>query len=425
MTIKLFRNARIYTPISSSSSCAGRKADYSISLWKSGAVLVKNGLIARIGDEANVLAGLSHKQVDQEISCEDRCLVPGFVDPHTHMCFSALREAEFSERLAGTPYLEILKAGGGILSSVRSVRGSTDDFLFQSTRKNVITALLNGTTTMEIKSGYGLDTKTEIRMLKVMERIARETPLDIVTTFMGAHAVPSEYMGDTNGYVDLLVNEMIPAVSNDCSPSFCDVFCEEGVFSVPQSRRILLTAKEYKMAPKIHADEVNDVGGAALAAQIGAVSAEHLLAAKDENLVAMAKAGVLAVLLPATAYSLRKPYANARRMIELGLTVALSTDCNPGSSYTQSMPFVFGLSVMNMMMTVEEALVACTLNAARAIRMDSLVGSLEIGKYADFVILDGDSPAIMAYQNGVSPVDSVFKRGECMTKVFQDRICSR
>lgn len=425
MTIKLFRNARIYTPISSSFSCTGKNSDYRVSLWEHGAILVKNGLVARVGDENVVLAGLPHKQVDHEISCEGRCLVPGFVDPHTHMCFSALREAEFSQRLAGTPYLEILKAGGGILSSVRSVRGTTDDLLFQTTRNNVMTALLNGTTTMEIKSGYGLDTKTEIRMLKVIERIARETPLDIVSTFMGAHAIPSEYLNDTSGYVDLLVNEMIPVVSNECSPSFCDVFCEEGVFSVFQSRRILLAAKEYKMAPKIHADEVNDIGGAALAAQIKAVSAEHLLAAKDENLAAMANAGVLAVLLPATAYSLRKPYANARRMIELGLTVALSTDCNPGSSFTQSMPFVFGLSVMNMMMTVEEALVACTLNAARAIRMNSLVGSLEIGKYADFVTLDGDSPAILAYQNGVSPINSVFKRGERMTEGFQDRGCSQ
>ncbi|MDO9507739.1 MAG: imidazolonepropionase [Thermovirgaceae bacterium] len=421
MTTKLFRNARINTPVSNSSRTAEKKGSYSISFWECGAVLVKNGLIERIGDETEVLKGLSHKQVDQEITCEGRCLVPGFVDPHTHMCFSSPREAEFSKRLAGTPYLEMLKAGGGILSSVRSVRESTDEVLLGATRKNVMTALLHGTTTVEIKSGYGLDTKSEIRMLKVIEQIGRETPLDIVSTFMGAHAVPMEYKGDSDGYVDLIVNEMIPAVSRECGSAFCDVFCEEGVFSVPQSRRILLAAKEHGMASKIHADEVNDTGGAALAAEIGAVSAEHLLATNDTNLAAMAKAGVIAVLLPATAYSLRKPPANARRMMELGLTVALSTDCNPGSSFTQSMPFVFSLAVMNMMMTVNEALAACTLNAARAIRMDSIVGSLEKRKYADFLILDGETPAILAYQTGVPPIYSIFKRGECMADCFQER----
>lgn len=420
MTTKLFRNARLHTPVSTPGGRQTGDRPCEVLSIQGGSLLVRNGLIDRAGEEREVLEGLTSGQVDQEIDCEGRCMVPGFVDPHTHMCFASLREAEFSMRLKGTPYLDILKAGGGILSSVRSLRESTDEDITARTLKNVITAMMHGTTTLEIKSGYGLNTETEIRMLKIISKIGRETPMDIVPTFMGAHAVPEEFSGDPEGYTDLLTEEMIPAISRECAPAFCDVFCEDGVFSVPQSRKILMAAKEHGMSPKIHADEVNDVGGAALASEVGAVSAEHLLAAGDENLSAMARSGVIAVLLPATAYSLGKPFARARRMIELGLTVALATDCNPGSSFTQSMPFVFGLAVMNMKMTVNEALAGCTLNAARAIKMESVAGSLEKGKNADFLLLDGDTPAILAYQSGVAPIHSIYKRGEQMDGQFRE-----
>ncbi len=418
MTTKLFRNARINTPISASSDLFNANGSDRILSIEGGSLLVRNGLIDRVGEGKVILEGISSNQIDQEVDCEGRCLIPGFVDPHTHMCFSSLREAEFALRLNGTSYLDILKAGGGILSSVRSVRGSSDEDISERTLKNVMNAMMHGTTTLEIKSGYGLDTKTEIRLLKIISMIGQESPLDIVSTFLGAHAVPPEFAGDAEGYTDLIINEMIPEVSKECAPAFCDVFCENGVFSVAQSRRILRAANDHGMAPKIHADEVNDVGGAALAADIGAVSAEHLLAAGDHNLAAMAKAGVIAVLLPATAYSLGKPFARARRMIELGLNVALATDCNPGSSFTQSMPFVFSLAVMNMKMTINEALAGCTLNAARSIKMDSSVGSLEKGKMADFLLLDGETPAILAYHNGVNPVHSIYKRGERMNGQF-------
>lgn len=418
MTTKLFRNARLYTPVTSGSNCNKTTSGSHVSFWEHGSILVRNGLIIRAGDEREVMLELNFSEVEQEINCEGKCVIPGFVDPHTHMCFAELREAEFSMRIKGTPYLEILRSGGGILSSVRAVRESSDDSLLRTTKKNVETALKHGTTTVEIKSGYGLDTFTEIRMLKVIEKTGKETPLDIVPTFMGAHVVPSEFRHDPDGYVDLMVNEMIPSVSKECSPSFCDVFCEEGVFSVDQSRRILESARNFGMGLKIHADEVHDLGGAALAAEIGAVSAEHLLAASDENLAAMSRSNVIAVLLPATAYSLQKPFANARKMLDLGLKVALSTDCNPGSSFTQSMPFVFGLAVMNMKMTVEEALAASTLDAACAIGMESVTGSLERGKYADLIILDGESPAILAYHCGVDPIESVYKKGECVVSRF-------
>ena len=406
MNAKLFMNGKIFTPINDGASGSG------IVFYERGALLVRDGLIIEAGNIEDVLAHPLSAETDQQIDCMGKCVIPGFVDPHTHMCFASLREQEFAMRLEGTPYLDILKAGGGILSSVKNVRESSDEELFRVTRKNIETALRHGTTTIEIKSGYGLDTPSEIRMLNVIARASRETPPDIVSTFMGAHAVPQEFRDDPDGYVDLIVKEMIPAVAKECSPSFCDVFCEKGVFTIPQSRRILEAGSNHGMGAKIHADEVNDIGGAALAAEIGAISAEHLLAASEKNLEAMSAAGVIAVLLPATAFSLKKPYANARRMMDLGLTVALSTDCNPGSSYTHSMPFVFSLAVMNMNMTTEEALMGCTLNAAKAVAMDSRTGSLEPGKFADLVILDGETPAILAYNSGVNPVLSVYKKGE-------------
>jgi len=351
-------------------------------------------------------------EFDEEIDCGGRCVIPGFVDPHTHMCFARRREEEFSLRLEGTPYLEILKRGGGILSSVRAVKEASDDDLFENTLSLALSALSMGTTTVEIKSGYGLDTETELRMLSVIRRVGLESPLDVVPTFMGAHAVAEEYRGRADDFVDLIVREMLPAAKRQGIARFCDIFCEEGVFSISQSEKILTEAGRLGFGLKVHADEVHDTGGAALAARVGAVSAEHLLAAGDEGLSAMAERAVTAILLPATAYSLRKPYARARAMIGLGVPVALATDCNPGSSFTESMPFVFGLGVLAMGLTVSEALVAATKNSACAIGAGDRCGTLEKGKQADFLVLDGDSPAIIAYHAGVSPVDEVYKKGE-------------
>ena len=369
-------------------------------------------MIAAIGDEEEVLAALSFRQVDMEVDCLGRCIIPGFVDPHTHMCFAARREEEFILRLEGMDYLEILERGGGILSSVRAVRETSEAELFLMARRHAESALRLGTTTLEIKSGYGLDTESELKMLRVIERIGRELPVDVVPTFLGAHAIPEEYAGAADRYVDLIVSEMIPAVSEQHMARFCDVFCEKSVFTVAQSRRILEAARKAGMGVKIHADEVCDLGGAALAADLRATSAEHLLRASDENIRAMAGAGVIGILLPATAYCLQKEYAPARKMVELGLPIAIATDCNPGTSYTESMPFVFGLSVLGMRLSISEALVASTLNAAYSIGMSDRTGSLDVGKSADFIILDGDSPAIVAYHAGVSPVMRVYKQAE-------------
>ncbi len=411
MTVRLFRNVALVTPVDCGKPAAGgRQKD--VVRHSPGAMLVADGHIVAAGAEKDVLTRARDYRIDMEVDGGGRCCIPGFVDPHTHACFAKTRESEFSLRLSGVPYLEILKQGGGILSSVRAVRSATDDELFAVTRANAMRALASGTTTMEMKSGYGLDTASELRMLAVIDRVRRETPLDVAITFMGAHAVPEEFRGSPDSYVDLLVQAMIPAAAEQGLAGCCDVFCEEGVFSVAQSRRILEAGKKAGLRPRVHADEVHDTGGAALAAEVGAVSAEHLLAAGDAGLDAMARAGVVANLLPATAYSLRKPYARARFMIERGLPVAVATDCNPGSCYCESMPFVFGLSVMQMGLTVEEALTAATLNAAYGLALADRVGSLEAGKQADFLLLDGETPAAVAYHAGGSVVAEVYKLGE-------------
>lgn len=412
MTTKLYRNARIFTPVDSGKPLAGAEQG-KIKEIKGGAMLVKNGLIEKVGAEADVLRELDYKTVNEERDFDGACVIPGFVDPHTHLCFAKRREDEFGMRLAGRSYLEILASGGGILSSVNAVKAAGDDELFCSTAELALSALGKGTTTIEIKSGYGLDLELELKMLEVIRRVGFETPLDVVPTFMGAHAVPTEYKSRADEFVDeILIKEMLPRVKAQGIAEFCDVFCEEGVFSIDQSRRLLAAAKAMGFETKIHADEVNDLGGAGLAAELKTKSAEHLLAASEENLRAMGKAGSIAVLLPATAYSLKKPYARGRDMIDWGVPVALATDCNPGSCFCESVPFIFGLGVMNMDMSVEEALAATTLNAAYAVNRNKKAGSLEAGKQADFLVLDGETPVTLAYHVGSTSVLEVHKLGE-------------
>jgi imidazolonepropionase len=411
MTVKLYRNARIFTPQDPGHPLRGKEQG-KIREYSKGAILAVNGLIEKIGDESEVLHSISAYAVNEERDMGGACVIPGFVDPHTHLCFAKRREDEFKMRLDGLPYLEILKRGGGILSSVNAVKSVTEEELFFATKKLALSAIAKGTTTIEIKSGYGLDLELELKMLSVISRISRETPLDVVPTFMGAHAVPVEYKERPDDFVDLIINEMLPKVREQGIAEFCDIFCEEGVFSVAQSRKILNAAREMGFGLKIHADEVHDLGGAGLAAELGVRSAEHLLAAAEENLRAMGRAGSIAVLLPATAYSLKKPYAKGREMIDWEVPVALATDCNPGSCFCESVPFIFGLGVMNMDMTVEEALSAATLNAAYAINRQHKVGSLEPGKQADFLVLDGETPTTLAYHVGSTSVLEVHKLAE-------------
>lgn len=407
----MFYNARIYTPVDNGIPLHGVEQGRLYHIEK-GAVLVEEGRISDIGNETTLRARHKNKVEDRQVDCGSRCLIPGFVDPHTHMCFAKLREDEFALRIDGVPYLEILARGGGILSSVRSVAEVDAEQLASNCRQHIQRAMAMGTTTMEIKSGYGLDTENELKMLEAISMAATSLPLDVVPTFLGAHAIPPGYKNDSDGFITLIIEEMLPAVKQQGIATQCDIFCEEGVFSIAQGRRLLQAAQALGFDIKLHADEVNDLGGAGLAAELHALSADHLLAASEKNVSAMGEAGVVATLLPATAYSLRKPYADARLMIERNVPVALATDCNPGSSFTESMPFIIGLAVLNMHMSPAEALTAATLNSAYAIDMEKKVGSLDIGKQADFLLLEGNTPAILAYHAGVSAVVEVYKNGK-------------
>lgn len=407
----LFRNARVVTPVDKGGPAAGRRQGELLQ-WEKGALVVAGARIVAVGDERSALRGLRASEVESEVDCSGRCIMPGFVDPHTHLCFTSPREREFAARLDGADYREILRQGGGILASVREVRGATEEALFEATRTRALRALSAGTTTIEIKSGYGLCADAELKQLRVIHRIASELPLHVVSTFLGAHAVAPEYQGDADGYVQKVVSDMIPAVAASGLAKYCDAFCEQGIFSPAQSRRVLEAARAAGLGVKVHADELSGTGGAELAASLNAVSGDHLLAASDTGLQAMADAEVVAVLLPGTAYSMRKPYASARKMIALSLPVALATDCNPGTSLTESMPFIFGLAVMQMGLSVAEALTASTLNAACAIGMGPETGSLTPGKRADFLLLDGETPAILAFHAGVAPILQVYVDGK-------------
>ncbi len=411
MSVKLFRNANIFSAMDRGKPAAG-KDQKEVIHYPKGALLTKEGIIDKIGAEKEILTHVSNDHVHQEIDCEGYCMIPGFVDPHTHMCFAKPREQEFLLRLEGTTYLDILRQGGGILSSVKAVSESSEDDLFLATLQHARIALRYGTTTLEIKSGYGLDTANELKMLRVISRVNETSSQDIIATFLGAHAIPPHYKDAADDYIAFVIENMLPEVKSQGIARHCDVFCEKDVFSIEQGRKLLKAAIKSGMQVKLHADEVHDLGGAGLAAELKALSADHLLAASDENLVQMASAGVIGTLLPATAYSLRKEYAPARKMIDLGLPVALATDCNPGSSFTESIPFVIGLAVLNMHMSPAEALTAATLNSAYALGLEKKVGSLELGKQADFLLLDGETPAILAYHGGINPVRMVYKRGE-------------
>jgi len=376
---------------------------------ENGWLLIEDGIIAGYGP-AETMPGFSSAVA--KLDAGGGYVFPAFCDPHTHLVYAGSREKEYTDKIRGLSYEEIAKRGGGILNSAKLLHETSEDELFRQSMERVNEIISFGTGAVEIKSGYGLDLELELKMLSVISRISRETPLDVVPTFMGAHAVPVEYKERPDDFVDLIINEMLPKVREQGIAEFCDIFCEEGVFSVAQSRKILNAAREMGFGLKIHADEVHDLGGAGLAAELGVRSAEHLLAAAEENLRAMGRAGSIAVLLPATAYSLKKPYAKGREMIDWEVPVALATDCNPGSCFCESVPFIFGLGVMNMDMTVEEALSAATLNAAYAINRQHKVGSLEPGKQADFLVLDGETPTTLAYHVGSTSVLEVHKLAE-------------
>ncbi len=389
-----------------------------LDIIEDGAFTVKDGYIVDVGTTDELLSKYEETGFKEVVDVGGRAVLPGFVDPHTHAVFIGSREDEFQMRLEGKSYIEILQAGGGILRSVDAVRNASEEELFDALKKRVNIFLEWGTTTVEIKSGYGLSVKDELKQLEVANRCGKECEVDVVPTFLGAHAVPREYRGKNEEYIKLIIDEMLPEVSRKKLAVFCDVFCERGVFSIEESRLILNRAKELGFLLKLHADEIEAFGGAELAAEVGAISADHLLRISDAGIGQMAEKGVIAVLLPGTAFSLRSNYAPARKMIGAGVPVAIATDCNPGSSYTESMQMVITLSCLCMGLTPQEAITAATLNAAYAIGMGDKVGSIDAGKQADFVVLEEKSYLFIPYHYGVNAVMSTYKKGR---RVFSKR----
>ncbi|WP_136716697.1 imidazolonepropionase [Halorientalis salina] len=372
------------------------------------AIAVVDGRIAAVGPTDDVTREYPPENAARAIDANGRAVVPGFVDAHTHALFAGDRADEFAAKLRGKTYQEILAEGGGILRTVRAVRAASDETLLSNLLDHLDTMLAHGTTTVEVKSGYGLDRETELRMLAVIDRADDAHPVDVVPTFMGAHAVPEDR--DADDYVDEVIDEQLPAVADQGVAEFCDAFCEADVFTVEQSRRVLEAGRDHGLTPKVHAEEFTRLGGAALAADLGAASADHLLHATEADAQALADAGVTPVLLPGTAFSLGADYADPDTFAAAGAPPALATDFNP-NCYSQSMQFAVALGCTAMGMTPADAMVAATNRGAAALNRDDGTGTLAEGAPADLLVLDAPSHVHVPYNFGVNTVERVLKDG--------------
>ncbi|MGJ7909890.1 imidazolonepropionase [Neobacillus sp. LXY-1] len=388
-----------------------------LGIIEDGSIWIENGLIQAVGTDSELLERYEGRLNEAEVvDASGKVVTPGLVDPHTHLVFAGSRENEFNMRLQGATYMEIMNAGGGIHATTRATKAATSEQLFQESYQRLNQFLKHGVTTVEAKSGYGMDWETERKQLEVAKALHEKHAVDVVSTFMGAHAVPKEYKENPDEFVRIVMEEMIPKVAELGLAEFNDVFCEHGVFTPEQSKKILEAGKQYGLTPKIHADEIEPYEGAELAAEVGAISADHLLRASEEGMKAMAEVGVVGVLLPGTAYFLMAESANGRKMIDLGVPVALSTDCNPGSSPTVSLPFIMNLGCLKMGMTPAEVITAATLNAAHAINRAGEIGSLEVGKKGDVTIFNVGNYMKLQYSYGVNHTDTVVKNGQVVVK---------
>lgn len=372
---------------------------------------LSDAVVAVDGDRISYVGGVADAPFQGEgrrVECEGRAVIPGFVDAHTHLVFGGDRSEEFERRLAGETYAQIAASGGGILATVGATRSLTDDQLYHLTRSRARRMLGSGSTTLEIKSGYGLDLDTERRLLIVARRLGEELPITVKTTFLGAHSVPAEYAADRAGYLDLVTDEMIPALAG--LADYCDVFVEEGVFEVDEARRILQSGREHGMEPRVHACQLAPGGGAKLAAELRAASADHLDHIGADDTDALAEAGVAAVLLPGASYTLRNPYAPARMIWDAECTVALGTDCNPGTSFFEAMGLVISLAVVEMGLTVEEAMWAATRGGALSLGLEDH-GVIRPGARADMVVLDAPHPAHIPYRPATNLARTVVAGG--------------
>lgn len=369
-------------------------------------VLIEGDRIAEVGE------GKPPKTSGRRIDAKGCLVTPGLIDAHTHLVFGGWREHELPLKLQGVPYLDILSRGGGILSTVRATRQADEKELEEKALKTLVSMLQHGVTSCEAKSGYGLDLETELKQLRVVRNLNKRQPVELISTFMGAHALPEEYKMDREGYISLLMHQILPEVAGEKLAEFCDVFCETGVFSAEESRRILLAAQALGLRSKIHADEIDAIGGSELAGEVGAVSAEHLIAAKDEGIASLARGGVIACLLPATSFYLGKPYARAREMMNSHVPVCVATDFNPGSCPGHNLQLAMNLACWNYRLLPAEVLTAVTLNAAAAIGREKETGTLEKGKRADLVLWNCDNLDYVFYRFGENLVSKVIKDGE-------------
>lgn len=379
-----------------------------VGIIEKGGVLIRNGQIAAVGTSEEISAMAGDIPV---LDASGKAVLPGFVDSHTHFVFGGFRPDEFTWRLRGDSYMDIMNRGGGIASTVAATRAAGRDALAAAGKTRLDSMLSFGVTTVEGKSGYGLDRETEFKQLEVMAELNRSHPMDIVPTFMGAHTVPKEYKGKADAFIETLI-PMLPQIKEKGLAEFCDIFCEENVFSLEQSRRLLTEAKAAGLGVKIHADEIVQLGGTELAVALGAVSADHLLQASDQGIEDLAASDTVATLLPGTAFCLREHYARGRQMIDSGCAVALATDFNPGSCFSNSIPLIYSLACLYMNLTPEEALTALTINGAAAVGRADTIGSLDVGKQGDVVILEYPSYRFIPYHTGVNIVDTVVKKGE-------------
>jgi imidazolonepropionase len=374
-----------------------------LGIIKNGSIAIQNGQIVDVGRNLRYKA-------ETVIDASGKLVMPGFIDPHTHVVFAGSREFELDLKLAGVPYMEILRRGGGIFNTVEKTREASSAQLLRQSKKRLDTMLRYGTTSCEAKTGYGLDVKNELKLLRVQKRLQQTHSMDLVSTFLGAHAIPKHMQA--NDYIQTILYEMLPKTKG--LAQFCDVFCEKGIFTVAQAKKILEAGKQYGLIPKIHADEIVDTGGALLAAEVGAISADHLLRSSEAGFRAMAQRHVVGVLLPGTPFCLMmERYAPARKMIDSGVPVALASDLNP-NCWTENMQMIIQLACLKMQMTPAEAITAATFNAACAIGMQHTVGSLEKGKQADVLILDCPNHQFLPYHFGINLVETVIKKGHVL-----------
>lgn len=396
------------TPQGNTARCGAEQGK--IKEYKNAAVLVDDdGNIVSICENGELPNGAENAEV---IDAQGALVTPGLVDAHTHLVFGGWRAHEVPLKIAGASYLDILNAGGGILNTLVNTRKASETELFERSLSFLKEELAFGVTTVEVKSGYGLDKETELKQLRVIRKLNEEAAQDVISTFLGAHAIPDEFKGNADGYIDYLIDEVLPTVAEEKLADFCDVFTESSVFNVEQSKKILLAAQKLGLPSKIHADEIDPLGGSELAGEIGAVSAEHLIATRDSGIEAMAKSKTVACLLPQTSLYLGKPFARARDMISAGVPVAIATDFNPGSCPSLNLQLSMNLGYLKYRLYPEEILTAVTLNAACAIGMGDRVGSVEVGKQGDMVIWNTTELPMLFYRMGSNQVKTVIKKGK-------------